>query len=178
MIKFLVLSFSLMSFTLASAKSLTFEVNGKKISHLSGKTLSSGVLTFKKVQIGSVDRTLFNIWRKVDRTYRGYDLYEVLDEVFGSEWRKAKQLSFEALDGYRQTVKISKMLRSAEDDHFGLIAFKETGKKGFTKFIRKGKWVDLGPYYIVWNGFERGDKASHDHPLKWPYQLKTINLIR
>ena len=58
----------------------------------------------------------------------------------------------------------------------GLISYKEKGSSGFTKFLRKEKQVDPGPIYLVWSNFSEKDKASHGDALKWPYQLKVIDV--
>lgn len=62
-------------------------------------------------------------------------------------------------------------------DKVGYISYTETGKNGFSKFYRKDKVVDPGPLYLVWSNFTEKDKATHGDILKWPYQLKTIELI-
>ena len=59
----------------------------------------------------------------------------------------------------------------------GLISYKEKDKSGFT-FVKKGeKEIDPGPFYLVWSNFNDKDKATYGDALKWPYQLKEINIV-
>ena len=59
----------------------------------------------------------------------------------------------------------------------GLISYKEKDKPGFT-FVKKGeKEIDPGPFYLVWSNFNDKDKATYGDALKWPYQLKEINIV-
>ena len=157
------------------AKNLVFKSDGKVKTTFKSKKFSSGRVTVKGIEIGSVDKTLINAWRGYERTYRGYSFYELLDGIYGKDWRKAKKIVFVASDGYRQMAKIKNMLKASARKS-GYIAFTETGKKGFSKFRRGDKIIDPGPFYLVWSGFNRTDQAKHSDILKWPYQLKTINI--
>ena len=141
------------------------------------KTFASGRIDILGREIGSVDKTLFNAWRQYERTYRGYSFYELLDAIYGKDWRKAHKINFVSADGYRQTVTIKKMLRASKKKN-GYIAFTETGKKGFSRFKRGGKIIDPESFYLVWSGFPKGGpRAKHTDPLKWPFQLRTIHLL-
>jgi hypothetical protein len=168
---FIILIFSTSSF----ASELIFKLDDKVVLKLNDSDLKKGVLDIKGELVGSVDKTLFNAWRGYERTYRGYSFYELLNSVYGADWVKYKKITFTALDGYKQIARIKKMLSSAKGKA-GYIAYTETGKKGFSKFKRKKKVVNPGPFYLVWSNFNEKDKASHGDHLKWPYQLKTINL--
>ena len=95
---------------------------------------------------------------------------------YGKKWRKSKRVSFKALDGYTQVIATSKMLKAAKGKK-GLIAYKEKDREGFTPVKRKEKTVDPGPLYLVWSNFTEKEKASHGDALKWPYQLKSIEVI-
>ena len=156
---------------------LTFKIDSKKHKVFSSKKLRSGTLRIGNEEVSSVHKNIFNTWRQYERTYVGYPLFELLDAVYGKEkWRKAKQIVFVANDGYRQVASIEELIDES-DDHWGYLAYKEVEKKGFTKVFRKGKWVDPAPYYLVWSGFKPGEQAKHNDIFKWPYQLKTINIM-
>jgi len=99
-----------------------------------------------------------------------------LTAIYGKNWGKSANIRFIASDGYKQIASISRMLKAARKSS-GLIAYKETGKKAFSTFIKKGKKVNLGPYYLVWDRHQKNKKASHGDDLKWPYQLKTIEIL-
>ena len=157
------------------ANDLFFQKNGKTIQSINVKDLKSGNLKIKNKKLISQDKTLYNAWRSYSRTYRGYDFYELLDTVYGKEWMSAKTITFAATDGYKQIANIKRMLKSAKSKK-GMISYTEAGKDGFSHFSRKEKVIDPGPLYLVWSNFSDTDKASHGDNLKWPYQLKSINL--
>lgn len=154
------------------AANLEFQKNETVVKTLAGKELKQGTLSAGNK---AVDVEVFNVWRKYKKSYTGYELFSLLDSVYGKEWRQAKQVTFIALDGYRQTAKVADMIKAAEGKT-GLVAYKETNKAGFTSFTRGKKTVDPGPLYLVWTGLTEENKARHSDTLKWPYQLKTINI--
>lgn len=129
---------------------------------------------FKNIE-GIKSLKVQNVWRKYNKTYEGVEFYKLLDKVYGKSWRNAKSISFKALDGYTQTTTIPLMLKMSIGKT-GLIATNEEGQSGFSKFVRNKKEVALGPFYLVWSNFSVDDKASHVDALKWPYQLKEINI--
>ena len=159
----------------AFAKSLIFKLDDTIKFSFKSKDFFSESLSINGNEIESVNKRLFNPWREYERTYSGYAFYELLDAVYGKNWKKAHKITFVALDGYRQTAKIKDMLKTSIEK-IGYIAFSETGKKGFSPFKRGNKNIDPGPFYLVWSGFKKGDKAKHSDILKWPYQLKTVTL--
>ena len=158
------------------AENLVFKLNDKVRATFERDDFTSGRVLFNGSEIGSIDKTLFNAWRQYERTYRGYALYELLDAVYGKDWRKAEKIVFVALDGYRQVAKIEDMLNASRKRN-GYVAFGETGKKGFSKFKRGSKTIDPGPFYLVWSGFVPGEQARHGDILKWPFQLKTVGIL-
>lgn len=159
------------------ASDLIFKRDGEIVKKISLADLKAGEVEFDKKSISAVDKNVFNTWRGYEKTYRGYSLYELLELVYGSDWKKDKKLIFTALDEYKQISRIHRMLKSAQGK-MGLIAYTEAGKDGFTKFSRKNKSIDLGPIYLVWTNFNESDKATHGDHLKWPYQLSTIELFK
>ena len=170
----------LFTFTI-SAEDLVFKLDGKVIKSFPYKALNTGEVSSNKRYVGSVDKTIFNPLKGYERTYRGFDLYEMLDVVYGNSWREAKTIKFHALDNYKQITSVKKMLEEAGQSKRGYISYKETGKRGierFSTYIRNGKKVILGPYYLIWSGFKRGDKISGRDHLKWPYQLKTVEISK
>ena len=163
------------------AEDLVFKLNGKVIKSFAYKDLNTGEVSANRRFVGSVDKTIFNPLKGYERTYRGYDLFEMLDVVYGNSWREARMIKFHALDNYRQMTTIKKMVEEAGSKKRGYISYKETGKRGserFSTYLRNGKKVVLGPYYLIWSGFGRKDKISGRDHLKWPYQLKTIEITK
>ncbi len=159
------------------AQVLTFEKNHKLVRAFTLKELKSGQLKFKDVIVGSVDRNAWNPWRDNERTYRGYDLVELFNAVFGPEWKKDGLITFEATDGYRQSVNVQELFARMDDDFHGLIAYTESGKEGFSLFYKgeQKKLVNPGPFYLIWSGYNYGSKTTHEDKLKWPYQMKKIS---
>ena len=157
------------------ATELIFKVDGKEVKVFNASQIKSGLLKGESSFVGTYDLTLFNAWRRYHRTYRGYDFYELLDSVFGKDWRSYKKIQFKSLDGYEQSVRIKNMLKSSKGKS-GLLAYTESGKKGFTPYYKKNKVIDPAPYYLVWSHFSNEDKATHGDNLKWPYQLIQIEL--
>ncbi len=133
------------------------------------------VKSHKLKSLKSQNVKIYNVFRKDTKVYRGYDFFKLLDQTYGKEWRKSKRISFKALDGYTQVIATEKMLKAAKGK-MGLIAYSEKYRINLSKIERKGKEVDPGPYYLVWSNFTKKDKASHGHPLKWPYQLHSIEI--
>lgn len=170
--KILICSFLFLS---SFANDLIFTKNDKVVVKIKLQDLKSGRLKIGDNYIGSLDKTLFNAWRAYERTYRGYNFFELLDAVYGADWKKAKTINFKATDGYKQIANIKRMLDSSKGKQ-GYISYTETGKDGFTFYKRKEKIIDPGPIYLVWSNFSGEDKASHGDNLKWPYMLETINI--
>ncbi|OUR96816.1 hypothetical protein A9Q84_10780 [Halobacteriovorax marinus] len=170
-IKSLAFLFLFLSLNVFSAE-LGLKKNGELLKIVSLSTTHSG----KILGIKAKEINLYNAWRGYSRTYVGYALYNLLDNVYGESWKSARTISFKAIDGYTMVVRIKKMLKAAKGK-VGLLAFKEKGKSGFTPVKKGAKLVDPAPYYLVWSNFSDGDKASHGDNLKWPYQLKEINIL-
>lgn len=155
---------------------LTINYGKERVKKLSKADFKKGLILLNEKYVGSVDMTLYNAWRDYYRTYRGYSLRELLNAQFGDSWKKARLMTFVAADGYRQTSKISDLLKAMEK-HEGIVAYTETGKDGFSSIKKPGKSISLEPFYLVWSGFQKGTKAKHQDLLKWPYQLVEIKLI-
>lgn len=156
----------------AVASGLEFKRNGKTVKSFSNEEIQSGKLD--GVKVAEVD--LFNAWRGYSRVYVGYDFFKVLDSVYGKAWRKSLAVKFVAQDGYLSHSKIKSMLKAAAGKT-GLISFKEKGSNGFTMVKKGDKEIDPGPFYLVWSNFSEKDRAAYADILKWPYQLKDIDVV-
>ncbi|MFN8370681.1 MAG: hypothetical protein U0T83_08685 [Bacteriovoracaceae bacterium] len=164
----------LISFSaICNAASLEFKLNLKLIAKVNAKEFHKGLLHFNKKQIKAIDQALYNAWRGMEISYKGYPFFELLDLYFTQDWRNASTIAFVSLDGYVQKVKIQDLLKAAQNKT-GYLAYSESGKDGFTKFTKGEKLIDPSPFYLVWSNFTEGDRAKHSDTLKWPYQLKTI----
>jgi len=155
----------------AFAGTLDFKRNGKVVKSFSVEEVRQGKLGKTKV----VEAELFNAWRGYSRVYVGYDFFKVLDAVYGKKWRKSTMIKFVATDGYLSHSNTKPMLKAAAGKT-GLISYKEKDKEGFTVFKKGDKEIDPGPLYLVWSNFSESDRAAYADILKWPYQLKEIDV--
>lgn len=103
-----------------------------------------------------------------EKTYRAFRLGEVLDLVYGDEWKNEEysDISFHAKDGYEAVSDISKMKEGG-----GYLVFRDMEYENWEPI--GDKKADPSPFYIVWEG--NNQKAENGYP--WPWQLDTINLI-
>ena len=141
------------------------KINLRESPHLNGH----------KLELLSKD--LYNPFRKSNRVYEGYDFFNLLDQVYGKRWRDADTITFTALDGFVQVAPVKSMLLK-ETAHSGIIAFREKNQSGFQSFEKNGKVVNPGPYYLVWTKFDGRSVAQYSDSLKWPYQLKSIKVLK
>ena len=151
---------------------LDFKLNGKIIKSFPNDKIIKGKLN----NISSTELTLYNAWRGYTRTYIGYDFFKILDSIYGNNWKNSKTIKFLAIDGYVSLSNTQAMIK-ASSGKTGFISYKEKNKNGFT-FVTKGnKEINPGPFYLVWTNFNDSDKATYGDILKWPYQLKEIDII-
>lgn len=143
--------------------SLIIKKNGKllKIVELSD---------YKKIEL-----PVYNAWRKYQKTYVGYDFYNLLDSVYGTKWRTKNTIIFSAIDGYNIGGSISDMLKASQGKK-GLLAIKEKGGTGFTPLKKGDKMINFAPIYLVWSGFRKTETASHSDALKWPFQMVSVDI--
>ena len=159
----------------AFSQSLVFKQKGVVLEELSFSQIKSGKLMIRKVEIKSSTIKIFNVFRNKKTSYEAYSFYELLNDVYGTDWQKKEKISFTSTDGYHQAALIAPMLNATKNKK-GYLAFKEVGFSEFEKFQKKEKLIDPGPLYLVWTNFSDSDKASHGDIIKWPYQLIEINI--
>lgn len=161
----------------AFASQVTIKLEGKEVLFIKAEDTKSGIIKTKDNRfIGSLHRTLANPYRKYTRTYEGFSLVEVLKAAIKKNIEGYK-LTFVATDGYRVKMS-SKDFMNALQKHSPLIAYKETGKKGFTPFMKGKKMVDPGPFYLVWSNYKGDEDVSGKTIIKWPYMLSQILITK
>lgn len=153
------------------ANQLLFKLKNKDVVSLSIETMKTGSVARMK----SSDVTLYNADRGYQRTYQGYELFTLLDSIYGKSWRNQKKITFTAADGSSQQVPIGDMLRSAKNKK-GYLAYSEKGKNGFTFIEKSGHKIDPAHLYLVWSNFSTRTPASSLPALKWPYQLAVVSI--
>jgi cytochrome c2 len=100
---------------------------------------------------------------------------DVLDAVYGPEWRKEEEILFTCSDGYQPTVPVARFL-----EHEAWLAYDRPGDAGFTIAKTESgvrKRIQLTSYYLVWENLE-SEKLRADGDYGWPYQLESVDLIR
>lgn len=160
----------LVSFSV-EANQLLFKMKNKDVMSLSIDAMKSG--TAAKVKASDV--SLYNADRGYQRTYQGYDLFAMLDSVYGKSWRSQKKITFTAADGSSQFVQIKDMIKAAQNKK-GYLAYSEKGKNGFTFIEKSGHKIDPAHLYLVWSNFSTRTPASSAPALKWPYQMAVISI--
>lgn len=157
----------------SGATNLSFYEGGLRVRSFHYDEIHLGYLAINGKQVNSQTMELYNPWRKYKKSYVGYDLFKLLDSVYGRQWRVEDKIIFKAIDGYRQVVKIKDLLMKAKGKT-GLLSYKEKKQDGFTTFKKGEKLINPGPYYLLWSGFDSSIKVHHKDVIKWPYQLKEI----
>jgi hypothetical protein len=175
LLKFILLIFLAIFTTQVLGADLIFKFKGRPVESVSLNKIKSGKLKFKSGDIHAASVKIFNVFRGYERTYEGYEFFELLNIVYGTSWQQKEKIIFTSSDGYHQIALIAPMLKSAKNK-MGYIAFGEKGQSAFTPIIKNGKKIDPGPLYLVWTNFSVEDKASHGDIIKWPYQLSDIDI--
>lgn len=161
-----------------NAQNLIFKLNGKEIFILKEENITQAKIKINDQQLNEVQTKLYNAWRGYSKKYVGFSFFKSLEAVYGKEWTLSQKIVFQATDNYSSIINTKKMLdHIKQNKNIGLIAYKEAGSDGFTMLKKGNKNIDLGPFYLVWTNFNDGNKVTHGDILKWPYQLKEINLI-
>lgn len=136
-----------------------------------GKLLRSYSRADLKKLSPEIEVTLFEPHLKKNHIFLASDFRALLERIYGSNWTKAKLITFVCSDGYQPTVKIERLLKGTP---YLAFAYKE-GKFETTK---ANKTIPLGPGYLVWS--DPMDQAKRLQDLgagNWPYQLEKINLV-
>ena len=95
--------------------------------------------------------------------YKALPLNKILDKFYGTKWSEAKEIIFTCVDGYKPSIPISEF-----KNHKAYLAVERVGSKKFEITKNDGKKVNVGPYYLVWEGGVPG--------YLWPYQLAGLDL--
>ena len=155
------------------AHQLLFKLKNKDVAAVSIEKIKTGALSYNRTVLASSVVKTFNVYRGHEREYLGYDLFGLLDAIYGTSWRTQKRITFTAADGNSQISLIADMLKAAKGKK-GHLAYAENGKTGFTFVEKDGHKIDPAPLCLVWSNYSAKDKPSLADPLKWPYQLAVI----
>lgn len=163
--------------TALNADTLKFKLQNQVLENVDSKEWRSGHWDKEdKTTLKEIELTLFNVTTEKETTYIGYDFEQVMDHIYGKNWRNYKRIIFKAKDGFVRASLVKVVLNALKNNQKGLIAFKEKDKEGFS-LIKKRKNLDPGDFYLVWTGFKKGDDlVENANTLIWPYQLKEIKV--
>jgi mono/diheme cytochrome c family protein len=120
----------------------------------------------------AVTLKVFEIHENGERTYRAFPARPVFDNVFGKDWRKAREIVFTSIDGYRPSIPVAKFLA-----HDAYLAFAHEGGAPFTLIntLQNNETVQLEPLYLVWDNIN--SKALLEAGASdMPYQIKRVEL--
>ena len=103
------------------------------------------------------------------KRYFGFKLVDVLNLGFGQQWRDEafSDITFTALDGYQAISPLSPLKEAG-----GFVVFADLDVPGWQPIGRSR--VSPGPFYLVWKG--KKQLTANGYP--WPWQLKTLSLVR
>lgn len=145
---------------LAIGQSLTFKRGGKII-----KTLSFEELKTKRASVKVSDPI-----SKAETQYQGVAFKDVLETVYGTDWRSAgEELIFTAEDGYQPSIPLSLFLNNTSYLAFG----KDDGEFSLES---EGKKIELSPYYLIWENI-KNTRIKEKSASIWPYQIASIDLV-
>ena len=106
-------------------------------------------------------------------SYRGWPATQVLDALFGPEWKDPRvDIEFRALDGYVSRIPSERFRR-----HRAWLVFERTDQPEFSvhNLAQNEKNVPLGPYYLVWDNI-RSPELLAQGAANWPYQVAQVLL--
>ena len=106
-----------------------------------------------------------------DKTFRGVLTNDLLDLVYGKDWRNREEMATVALDGYRSSLPIERYLK-----YDSYVVYEDTKRPQFILVKSEdGKYVELGPFFLVWDNITFPElKASVSYG--WPWQQERFHL--
>jgi hypothetical protein len=142
---------------------LDFQDHGKEVKALNLEQLK---------KIGKPENiTIFDPHQEAERTYSGFNINRLLDQVYGKNWQKTDEVLFTCADGYQPSVPVADF---KENQAWLVYAVKNSKQFTLDNKAQHEKNIKLGPYYLIWNNHKttKGTDA-----FSWPYQVVSLNLI-
>ena len=121
---------------------------------------------FKTKEVG-----VFNYITNSVETFIAFDFKEVLNTLYGEQWKKNKYIRFKTLDKYEPIIEIYKFTNREP-----YLAFQKKYSQGFNMAFSKSKIVDLAPYFLIWVEDYKSGAARRFH--HWPHKVTGVEFIK
>jgi len=158
-----------------AASSSAAESSGGLVFARRSQPVAERSLAVLQQRVGAGKVRVFDPYEGDEIVFDAFRFDQVLDFVYGSDWRSEEELLFTCSDGYQPTVPVARVL-----EHEAWLAFDRSGMDGFTLLkLESGsrQRIQLGPYYLVWENVE-DEQVRQQGDYGWPYQLVGVDLIR
>jgi mono/diheme cytochrome c family protein len=143
---------------------VTFSFAGKKVASRSVSSL-----------LESIEPTSVSVHEPHEDKHAKYsamELAKLLVEVYNKDWRKAKQVSFVAVDGFRLGLSVDFIQK-----YGGFLAVSRLDRKEFKvdNPAQNEKNIPLEPLYLIWDNIRFKELLKYKDSL-WIYQVARIEL--
>jgi hypothetical protein len=106
------------------------------------------------------------------QTYMAFLFSDVLNHVYGENWKKKKEISYQCKNGFMPIRDISRIQKRR-----AFLAYKRLDLKNFILIDKTSNNItELAPYYLTWEekkGMSQKEKAKDG----WIYQIKSVDII-
>ncbi len=166
---FLGLSFLLYFFSITYnlkvfAQNITFKIQNNIVKEISIADLK------KNLKISSMEVIEPHENKKI--VYSGFKIKEVLNYIYGKNWKKNELVLFICADGYKDPISAEKIFIENP-----LLAIEKKGSSDFSvnNQLQNQKNIPLAPMYLVWNNINNSQLLAEGSN-GWPYQVVSLEL--
>lgn len=147
------------------AQDVVFKNHGKVVKTLSISDMEKTIVS-RKI-------TVFEPHEEVNREYVGFSTNELLDAVYGNDWRKAEEILFTCVDSYQPSIPSAKFQK-----YESFLVFKHADQSAFSLHtkVQNNDFVQLGPTYLIWDNLQHSELLPEGAD-DWPYQVTALDLI-
>jgi len=148
-----------------AAETITFKRAGQTVKALS-------VEEVKKL-VPSKTLPIFELHDDKEKHYTGLPMNELLDAIYGKDWKKSQEVLFTCRDGYQPTVPTVEFTQWPSYLTYAI----EGGAFVVDNKAQNEKNIDLSPFYLVWDTITRPELKKKGMGY-WPYQLIGVDLVK
>ncbi|HTL11073.1 MAG TPA: c-type cytochrome [Bdellovibrionota bacterium] len=141
----------------------------------SGKSLAKLTLSDIRGKLEPTAQVVKDPFEDEEAAYLTFRFNIILTIFYGNGWQDWDELLFTRTDGEQVLVPIERFKK-----HTAHLAFGEPDGREFflyDKLDQKGRRVDLGPWYLIWENLQDLDMAD-EGPEGWVWKIKTVEIIR